>query len=38
VPHEQSAQMSGRHAERVREVLDRLAVVEESPLDEPQRA
>src|SRR2546425_1398409 len=37
MPHEQSAQMPGRHSERIREVLDGLAVVEESALDEPQR-
>src|SRR5262245_25447112 len=37
VPREQPAQMPSRHAEHFREVLDRLAVVEESSLDEPQR-
>lgn len=36
MPYEQSAQMSGRHPERIREVLDGLAVVEEPALDEPQ--
>ena len=38
MPYEQSAQMSGRHPERIREVLDGLAVVEKPALDEPQRA
>ena len=35
--YEQSAQMSGRHPERIREVLDGIAVVEEPALDEPER-
>jgi len=30
--------MTGGHAKRVRKGLDRLAIVEESPRDEPQRA
>jgi len=38
VAHEQSAQVPGRHTERVREIPDPLAVVEVSALDEPQRA
>jgi len=38
VPREQSAQMSGRHPKRIGEILDALAIVQESPLDEPQSA
>ncbi len=38
VPHEQSAQMSGRHPKRIGEILDALAIVQESALDEPQCA
>jgi hypothetical protein len=38
VPHEQSAQMSGRHPKRIGEILDALAIVQESALDEPQSA
>ncbi len=36
MPNEQSPQVSGRHPERIREVLDAPAVVEEPALDEPQ--
>ena len=38
MPAEEPAQMSGRHPERIREVLDALAVVEEAALDQPQRS
>jgi|SRR5882672_1160600 len=35
---EQSAQMPGRHPERIREILDCLAVVEEATINEAKRA
>jgi hypothetical protein len=38
VPHEQSAQVAGRHPKHVGEIINSLAIVEESALDEPQCA
>jgi len=38
VPPEQPAQVTRRHPEAVREILDRLAIVEVPALDEPERA